>query len=58
MNILAAFVNMVYIMCMGLFGALETIHHMIEHWEFESHGEAHGHDHHHDINGGHDDLAH
>ena len=32
MNILAAFVNMVYILVMGVFGALETVEHMIEHW--------------------------
>lgn len=36
-NILAAFCNCIYIQCMELFTLLETIHHLIEHWESQSH---------------------
>ena len=33
-NIVAAFVNMVYLICKSLFGFLDILHHVIEHWEF------------------------
>ena len=35
LNVMAAFVNTVYIMSRSLFGFLETIHHMIEQWEID-----------------------
>ena len=36
-NIMAAFINTVYIMSKSLFGFLDSIHHMIELWELDSH---------------------
>ena len=42
MNILAAFINMVFIICKSLFGFLDTLHHVCEHWEFELHEDNHG----------------
>ena len=37
LNIMAAFVNTVYIMSKSMFNFLETIHLMIEQWEIDSH---------------------
>ena len=37
LNVMAAFVNTVYIISKGLFGFLDTIHHMIEQWDRDSH---------------------
>ena len=36
LNIMAAFINTVYIMSKSLFDFLETIHHMIQQWEIDS----------------------
>jgi zinc transporter 5/7 len=36
-DILSAFCNCIYIQCMELFELLETLHHMIEHWENMEH---------------------
>lgn len=35
LNVISAFVNMVYIQCTVLFAFLETFHHMIEHWDLD-----------------------
>ena len=32
-NIWAAFVNMVYIMCNTVFSFIDNLHHAVEHWE-------------------------
>lgn len=37
LNVMAAFVNTVYIMSRSIFNFLETIHQMIEQWEIDSH---------------------
>eukprot|EP00347_Sterkiella_histriomuscorum_P010012 403339025 len=36
-NILAAFVNTVYLMFSFIFNFVDNLHHMVEHWEVESH---------------------
>jgi Co/Zn/Cd efflux system component len=40
LNIIAAFVNCVYIQCTVLFSLLETLHHIIEHWDLAQHTES------------------
>lgn len=60
LNIIAAFVNTVYIQCTVLFTFLETLHHMIEHWDFAAHshkGSEDGHSHN-LVSGNHDDVKH
>lgn len=36
-NILAAFVNSCYLLFSFVFGFVDNLHHMVEHWEEESH---------------------
>ena len=49
LSLMAAFVNTIYIMSKSLFSFLETIHHMIEEWEIDSHKSDAGHHHHHKL---------
>lgn len=37
LNIWAAFVNMVYIMCNTVFSFIDNLHHTVEHWEQSQH---------------------
>lgn len=49
-NILAAFVNSVYLMFSFMFNFVDNLHHMVEHWEIDSHSnrsnstDGHSHD--------------
>ena len=36
-NVLAAFVNSVYLLFSFVFGFVDNLHHMVEHWEEDSH---------------------
>jgi len=49
-NILAAFVNSVYLMFSFMFNFVDNLHHMVEHWEIDSHNSSNSssaHDHSH-----------
>lgn len=39
-NVLAAFVNASYLMYSFVFGFVDNLHHMVEHWEEEAHAEG------------------
>lgn len=36
-NILAAFINCVYLLFSFMFNFVDNLHHIVEHWEFDSH---------------------
>ena len=41
-NVLAAFVNSVYLLFSFVFGFVDNLHHMVEHWEADSHAKEDG----------------
>ena len=60
-NILAAFVNTIYLLFSFIFDFMENLHHVIEHWEEESHETDVAGTHSHNsmnLNNAHDDIAH
>ena len=58
LNVISAFVNMVYIQCTVLFAFLETAHHMIEHWDIAQHAQGDAAHSHNLVSGNHDDVQH
>lgn len=59
-NILAAFVNCVYLMFSFLFNFVDNLHHIVEHWEFDQHlnDTAIQTEHNHIVQHQHDDVQH